>query len=99
MAISVDPPAVSKQHAAEQGFSFLFLADESGEILRAWDLLHEDGHDGHDISKPAEFLVGSDGVILWRNVSENYMQRLDAQEALDAIDGVRKERPRGEGTP
>lgn len=86
VAISVDPPAVSKEHAEDQGFSFLFLSDEKAQVLAAWDLVHEDAHDGHDISKPAEFLVDSGGVIRWRNLNENFIDRIDAADALEAID-------------
>jgi peroxiredoxin len=93
VAISVDAPAVSKKHAAEQGFSFLFLSDEDGKVLREWDLLHEDGHDGHDISRPAEFLIDSSGTVRWANLSDNFMQRIDASDALEAIDQVRAPKP------
>ena len=90
VAISVDPPATSKKHAEEQGFSFVFLSDESGDVLREWDLLHEDAHDGHDISRPAEFLVDSSGVVRWRNLSDNFMVRMDAGDALAGIDEAQK---------
>ncbi len=89
VAISVDPPAVSKKHAAEQGYTFVFLSDETGKVLKGWDLLHEEAHDGHDISRPAEFLIDSAGVVRWRNLSDNFMQRMDADDALAAIDQVR----------
>ncbi len=89
VAVSVDPPAVTKKHAAEQGYSMVFLADESGAVSKAWDLLHEEGHDGHDISRPAEFLIDPAGVVRWANLSDNFMQRLDAEEALAAIDEAR----------
>lgn len=90
VGVSVDPPAVSKKHAAEQGFSMLFLSDEDGRVLKEWDLLHEDAHDGHDISRPAEFLVDSSGVVRWRNLSDNFMVRMDAADALEAIDTAQK---------
>lgn len=90
VAVSVDPPAVSKKHAEEQGYSMLFLSDENGTVLKEWDLLHEEAHEGHDISRPAEFLVDSSGVVRWRNLSDNFMVRMDAGDALDAIDTARK---------
>jgi len=89
VAISVDPAAVSKKLAADQGYSYLFLSDETRTVLRQWDLLHEKGHDGQDISRPAEFLIDPDGIVRWVNLSDNFMQRLDADEALRAIDAVR----------
>lgn len=90
VAVSVDPPATSKKLAAEQGYSYVFLSDEKGEVLRQWDLLHAEAHEGHDISRPAEFLIDSGGVIRWRNLSGDFIVRMDADEALVAIDDVQK---------
>ena len=89
VAISVDPPDVSKKHAEEQGFSHLFLSDVDGTVLRQWDLVHEKAHDGYDISRPAEFLIDPDGIVRWVNLDDNFMVRMDAAEALAAIDATR----------
>ena len=43
VAISVDPPDVSKKHAAKQGYTFPILSDENRETLRKYDLVHEGG--------------------------------------------------------
>lgn len=88
VAISVDPPDVSRKHAARQGYTFPILSDEKLETLRKYDLLHEGGFRGADISKPAEFLLDADGVVVWRNLTEDYKVRLtagDLRKKLDAL--------------
>ena len=94
VAISVDPPDVSKKHAAKQGYTFPILSDEKRETLRKYDLVHEGGFRGADISKPAEFLLDADGVVVWRNLTDDYKVRLKADElrkGLDALGVTRKE--------
>lgn len=92
LAVSVDPPATTREHAEKQGYTaFTFLADEKMEIIRAWDFVHEGGNRraGTDISRPAEFLLDPSGTIRWRNLTGSYRERLKAEEALKIIDEVR----------
>jgi peroxiredoxin len=94
VAISVDPPDVSRKHAARQGYTFPILSDEKLETLRKYDLLHEGGFRGADISKPAEFLLDANGVVVWRNLTDDYKVRLtadDLRKKLDALGVTRKE--------
>jgi peroxiredoxin len=85
-AISVDPPQVTKEHAAKQGYSFLFLSDEKLEVIRRYDLLHEGGFRGADIARPAEFLLDPQGVLRWRNLTESYRIRPKGEQLLEALD-------------
>lgn len=91
LAVSVDPPEITREHAEKMGYSaYTFLADEKMEALRAWDIVHENGFRGNDISRPAEFLLDPEGTIRWRNLSPTYKtkDRLMAGEALRAIDEI-----------
>jgi len=88
VAVSVDPPDVSKEHAGRQGFGFMILSDEKRTVLREWGLLHEGGFRGADISRPAEFVIDRGGVVRWRNLTDDYAVRLDAAQALAAVDAV-----------
>lgn len=95
VAISVDPPDVSRKHAAKQGYTFPILSDEKLEALRKYDLVHEAGFRGADISKPAEFLLDADGVVVWRNLTDDYKVRLtagDLRKQLDVLGVTRKAR-------
>ena len=86
VAISVDPPGVTKPHIAKQGFTFTFLCDAKGEVIRRYDLLHLEGFRGEDIARPGEFLLDATGVVRWRDLTENYRVRVKAEQVLKAID-------------
>lgn len=86
IAISVDPPGVTKPHIEKQGFTFTFLCDEKAEVIRRYDLLHPEGFRGEDIARPGEFLLDAAGVVRWRDLTENYRVRVKAEQVLTAID-------------
>ena len=68
MAISVDPPEVSRDLSKKAGYTFSILSDPNAEVIRRYDLLHVGGGpDGHDIARPAEFLVDSSRIVRWGN--------------------------------
>ncbi|MCL6565858.1 MAG: peroxiredoxin family protein [Acidobacteriia bacterium] len=86
VAISVDPPQVTKEHAARRGYSFLFLADETLEVIGRYDLVHKGGSGSSDIARPAEFLLNPQGVVRWRNLTESYRVRAKGEQILEALD-------------
>ena len=94
LAISVDPPAVSKDLASKRGYTFPILSDEKMEVLRKYDLLHEGGRrGGTDISRPAEFLLNAEGVIIWRNLTDDYKVRITAEQLQKGLDALGVRRP------
>lgn len=83
MAISVDAPEVSANLRRKAGFTFTFLSDPNLDVIRRYDLLHAAaGPDGHDIARPAEFLVDRSGTVRWENFTEDIRVRPRAQEVL-----------------
>jgi len=87
VALSVDPPEVTLKHTQEQGYSFTFLCDPKGEVIRRYDLMHEKrGPGAADISRPAEFLIDPQGNVRWVNLTDDYRVRLRAEEALKVLD-------------
>lgn len=90
VAVSVDPPETTRRHCEKQGYTFTFLSDEQTEVIRRYDLLHEDGGPMGDIARPAEFLLDPSGTIRWVNLSEDYRVRARPEEMLKAIDAVRQ---------
>ena len=51
MAISVDPPQVSRDLCRKAGYTFTVLSDPNAEVIRRYHLLHAGGGpDGHDIA-------------------------------------------------
>jgi peroxiredoxin len=87
VAISVDPPEISKRHCQKMGFTYPFLSDVKAEVVRRYDLLHPGaGPKGADISRPAEFLIDTTGTIRWVNLTENAAVRARPEQVLKAFD-------------
>jgi len=86
VAISVDPPEVTRQHCEKQGYTFTFLSDPNAEVIRRYDLLHPKAHRGQDIARPAEFLLDPSGTIRWENLTEDYRVRARPEQVLKAMD-------------
>ena len=84
MAISVDKPEVSRDLMQKAGYTFTFLSDPNTEVIRRYDLVHAGaGENGHDIARPAEFLVDTTGTVRWINLTENYWVRARPEDILD----------------
>ncbi len=85
MAISVDSSQVSRDLSKKAGYTFTILSDPNTEVIRRYNLLHVGGGpDGHDIARPAEFLVDSSRVVRWTNFTEDIRVRARADEMLVA---------------
>ena len=85
MAISVDSSEISRNLSKKAGYTFTILSDPNAEVIRRYDLLHVGGGpDGHDIARPAEFLVDSSRVVRWTNFTEDIRVRARAGEMLAA---------------
>ena len=84
MAISVDAPNVSHDLAQKAGYTFPLLSDQNTEVIRRYDLVHAGaGENGHDIARPAEFLLDSTGTVRWVNLTENYWVRARPEQVLE----------------
>ncbi len=89
VAISVDPPEINREHCRKQGYTYTFLSDPKAEVIRRYDLLYPGaGPEGHDISRPAEFLVDSSGTVRWANLAKSITVRTRPEQVLKAIDSV-----------
>ena len=85
-AISVDAPDINHRQSQKLGYSFPLLSDPQANIIRRYDVLHPGaGPKGADIARPAEFLLDSNGVVRWVNLTENIAVRARPQQVLDAF--------------
>ena len=85
MAISVDSPSESEDLCRKAGYTFPFLSDPHTEVIRRYDLLHQGaGVNGHDVARPAEFLIDSSGVIRWINLTDDLRVRARPEQILQA---------------
>lgn len=84
MAISVDSPEESRNLMQKAGYTFTFLSDPNAEIIRRYDLVHAGaGENGRDISRPAEFLLDSSGMVRWVNLTENLWVRARPEQVIE----------------
>ncbi|MBV9483098.1 MAG: peroxiredoxin family protein [Acidobacteria bacterium] len=83
VAISVDPPQVSRDLCKKAGYTFTILSDPTGEVIRRYNLVHVGaGPEGHAVARPAEFLVDSSRTVRWANFTEDVRVRARADEML-----------------
>jgi peroxiredoxin len=93
VAISVDSAEESRRLAQTEGYTFPILSDLGAKTIRAYGVIHEGGgEDGHDIARPAEFLVDDTGTIRWVNLAESLLARLRPESVLHVIDGMPRAR-------
>ena len=89
VAISVDSNQDSRKLCASRGYTFPFLSDPGAETIRAYGVLHaRGGMDGHDIARPAEFLVDPSGTIRWVSLTESIISRTHPETVLRVLDGM-----------
>ncbi len=89
VAISVDPPEVTRAHCEKVGYTFTFLSDPKAEVIRRYDLLHPGGGiGGADIARPAEFLLDPTGTVRWLNLTASYKVRITAEQVLKVLDDL-----------
>ena len=90
VAISVDNPEVNREMLGQAGYTFTFLSDPNLDAIRRYDLVHAGaGENGHDIARPAEFLIDSNGTVRWLNLTENYLVRARPEQILEAANALR----------
>jgi peroxiredoxin len=86
VGISVDPPDINRRQSQKLGYSFPLLCDLNAKVIRRYDVLHPGaGPKGADIARPAEFLLDSNGVVRWVNLTENIAVRARPEQVLGAF--------------
>jgi peroxiredoxin len=86
VGISVDPPDVNRRQSQKVGYTFPLLSDPNAKIIRRYDVLHPGaGPKGKDIARPAEFILDSDGIVRWVNLTENIAVRARPEQVLEAF--------------
>jgi peroxiredoxin len=61
---------------------FPLLSDPDQRVIKQYGLLHEKGHGGSDIARPADLLVDRDGIIRWVHYTDNIRVRPHPEEIL-----------------
>jgi peroxiredoxin len=86
VGISVDPPEINQRQSKKRGYTFPLLSDPNAKIIRRYDVLHPGaGPKDADIARPAEFLLDSNGIVRWVNLTENIAVRARPEQVLEAL--------------
>ena len=86
VGISVDPPDINQRQSQKLGYTFPLLSDPNAKVIRRYDVLHPGaGPKNADIARPAEFLIDSNGVVRWVNLTENIAVRARPEQVLEAL--------------
>jgi peroxiredoxin len=88
VAVVVDSPEQNAQVVRDLGLGYRIVSDPQLQAIDAYGLRHEDS--GHPpMAHPASFLIDVDGVIRWRDITDNYRLRPQPETILAAIDHER----------
>jgi peroxiredoxin len=86
VGISVDPPEINRRLSQKRGYTFPLLSDPNAKVIRRYDVLHPGaGPKGGDIARPAEFLLDSNGIVRWVNLTDNIAVRARPGQTLEAL--------------
>jgi peroxiredoxin len=89
VGISVDAPEINRRQSQKRGYTFPLLSDPKAQIIRRYDVLHPGaGPKGADIARPAEFLIDSNRIVRWVNLTENIAVRAGPEQVLSAFDAM-----------
>ena len=97
LAISVDPPDVSKKFAekiASDGkgaINFPILSDPDHKIIDAYGLRDPayEGQKVYGIPHPAVYVIDKQGKVVWARIESDYKQRPTNQEIRAAIESLK----------
>ena len=83
LAICVDPVEENAKVSRMLKLDFPILSDPDLETITAYGLRHEGASmEGGDISRPAVFIIDGDGVIRWRDLTDNWRVRVRPEDIL-----------------
>jgi len=86
VGISVDPLDVNRRQSQKLGYTFPLLSDPKTQVIRRYDVLHTGaGPKRADIARPAEFLLDSNGIVRWVNLTENIAVRARPEQVVEAL--------------
>ncbi|MGH7739074.1 MAG: peroxiredoxin family protein, partial [bacterium] len=90
VGISVDSVEASAAFNREWQFPFPLLDDAQLRLIDAFGTRHPKGHDGLDISRPAVVIVDSNGIVRFKYVGRNPIDRPTDDEILYSIQQIEK---------
>lgn len=86
LAVVVDPVAQNAEVVEQLGLSYRILSDPELVAIDAYDLRHsEGGGPTGTIARSATFVIDKDGIVRWRDLTDNYRLRPPPEEVVAAV--------------
>lgn len=90
LALVVDSAEENAQVVRDLGLEYRILSDPQLAAIDAYGLRHEQGNGEPPIARPASLLIDANGVVRWRDLTDNYRLRPQPETILAQIDGLAK---------
>lgn len=84
LAVSSESSDVIAEKAKKLNLSYPLLADPAFQAIDAFGVRHvgADPFSDGDIARPAVFLIGKEGEILWSELTDNWRVRVTPEQVL-----------------
>jgi len=92
VAVVVDSTEQNAQVARDLGLDYRVLSDPQMSAIDAYGLRSD--ADGQPVARPASMLIDANGVVRWRDVTDNFRLRPPPETILAALEQF-AERPAG----
>lgn len=84
-AVSVDSVYSHKAFAEKIGVEFPLLSDFNREVIHAYEVAYDEIFGLKDVAKRAMFVIGKDGIVKYKWVTDDARRLPDVYYALDAV--------------
>lgn len=86
LGISVDGTFVQKAFAKEKNIKFPLLSDFNKEVIKKYDVVQaEFAHGMKNVSQRAVFLIDKDGIVRYKEITENPGVQVNYDKLKEAI--------------
>ncbi|MCE4603686.1 MAG: peroxiredoxin [Aeropyrum sp.] len=82
LAVSVDSPWCLKKFQEENRLSFTLLSDYNREVIKLYDVYHEEVKGLKMLAKRAVFIIKPDGTVAYKWVTDNPLNEPDYEEVI-----------------
>lgn len=86
--ISVDSPFVNARFREEEGIPFPILSDFNREVASEWGVLHDELLGLEGVARRSVFVVGGDGLVSYRWVSDDPSVEPDYERVRAAVEAA-----------
>lgn len=89
LAICKDSIEENSKTVENLKLDFSILSDPKLEVTEAYDLLHREASiDGGDIARPAVFIIDRQGIVRWRQLTNNWRVRVRPETVMEQLGAI-----------